>query len=98
MIYGVLDPRAIAAGPARPRVVELRTDSVRLALHARGRYRVGIRYSPYWSSESACVGAAPDGMISLVARVPGRVDLQFAVTAEHAAAAVVGEVRTCSGR
>jgi hypothetical protein len=96
-IYRVPEPVAIVVGPARPRVLALDTESVRFVAGAAGWYRVSIRFSPYWSSDGACIRHRPDEMMDVLARRPGVIELRFAVTAERALATLVGQQARCGG-
>jgi len=94
-IYRIPAPVAIVVGPARPRVLALDTESVRFLAGAAGWYRVSIRFSPYWSSDGACIRRRPDGMMDVLARQPGVIEMRFAVTAERALATLVGQQARC---
>jgi hypothetical protein len=76
-------------------VLALRSDSVSVALSRPGRYRLALRYSPYWASPGVCIGQRPDGMVELVARRGGVVNLHFSVTASRAVAALAGQPPAC---
>ena len=95
-IYAVPKPKAIVAGPARPRIIALRTESVRFLARVPGRYRLSIRYSPYWSTEDGCVLRRPDGMTEVLAHKPAIVELRIRVTAGRALAALVGQQEPCA--
>jgi hypothetical protein len=82
-------------GPAAPRVLALDDSSIVLAFRRAGSYRVAVHYSPYLAAPDACVRASADGMIVLKARHPGTLKLSFAVTAEHALAAISGSRGSC---
>ena len=95
-IYAVPEPRPIVTGPGAPRVVKLGLTSITIAVHRPGRYRLAVRYSPYWSAgEAACVGASADRMTDVYARKAGLVRLRFAVSASRALSAVAGDERSC---
>jgi hypothetical protein len=94
-VYSVPAPVPIVTGPASPRVVALRDSSVVLALRRAGSYRVAVHYSPYLAAPGACLRASADGMIVLKARRAGTLMLSFAVTAEHALAAIAGSRGSC---
>jgi hypothetical protein len=89
-IYSVPRPRPILTGPGSASVVELAQTRLLLRLDAPGRYRLAIRYSPYWSAAGACITRGEDGMIRLDAFRRGRVSLEFKVNAGRALATVVG--------
>jgi hypothetical protein len=63
-----------------------------------GRFRVAVRYSPYWSAGGACVEPRADGMTELVDRHAKVVSLEFDVTLHEALAALRGAVaHRCAG-
>ncbi len=90
-IYAVPHPVGLVTGPGRPEVVSLSRESVHLRLSVPGRYRLAVRYSPYWSvPRGDCLMKDPDGMIGLTARRAGPVELRFHVSGSRALAALVG--------
>ena len=96
-IYRVPSPRAIVAGPGRPEIVALTDTTIRLWLTQPGRYRVAVRYSPYWKTRGGCVAPRADGMTELVSRRSGVVSLRFDVTVHRALAALRGDAgSTCT--
>jgi hypothetical protein len=94
-IYRVPAPAAIIVGPGRPRILALGTESVRFVAPAPARYRLSIRYSPYWSTDRGCVRRRRDGMMDVVAREAGVIELRFRVTAGRALATLVGQQARC---
>ena len=96
-IYEVPRARRIVAGPGRARVLSLRNSRLVLRLDRPGRYRVAVRYSPYWRPTLGCVERAPDGMIRLDAPHAGTVRLRFDVDAKSALEVVAGgPTRACA--
>jgi hypothetical protein len=94
-VYSVPSPVPIVTGPDRPRVVALRESTILLRVHRLGTYHVAVNYSPYLSADNACVWESKDGMILLRAQRTGTLKLRFAVTAEHALAAISGSRGSC---
>ena len=90
-VYSVPKPRPMVTGPAPATVLELAQTEMLVRLGGPGRYRLAVRYSPYWSAVGACVTKGEDGMIRLRARRRGPVWLRFKVDTGRALAAVVGE-------
>jgi hypothetical protein len=86
-IYAVPSPRPLLTGPGRPRVLAFTQSGVTIALSRPGRYRLAVRYSPYWRGFNGCMTRADDGMMQLVARSPGVSELKFRITARGAAGA-----------
>jgi len=87
-VYAVPDPRPLISGGAR--VVRLTQTRVVLDLPRAGRYRLAIRYSPYWDASGTCLRPGPDGMIVLSSSRAGTVTLGFHVAAGRALATLVG--------
>jgi hypothetical protein len=94
-VYSVPGAVPIVTGPAHPAVLAVTDTTLTLELHAAGRYRVAVRYSPYLAAPGACVAASPDGMTGLVASRPGRLELAFAVTPGRALDALAGSKGSC---
>jgi hypothetical protein len=82
--------RPIVSGPARATVRLFRPSRLLIRVGAPGRYRVAVRYSPYWLAVPGCVERAPDGMLRLIAARAGTVELDFRMSAERALQTVAG--------
>ena len=95
-VYAVPHPVSMLTGPGSPRVLALGSSSVTVALSQPGRYRLALRYSPYWTSPGVCIGQRSDGMVELVAHRSGVVRLRFSVTASRAVAALAGQPAPCA--
>jgi len=89
-IYSVPQPQPIVTGQGSGELVDLAQTHLVLDLSAPGRYRVAIRYSPYWSSTGGCISRGSDGMIQLDTTSAGRITLQFKVNAGRALATMIG--------
>ncbi len=89
-IYAVPKPRPIVTGPGTAEVVALAQTDIVVRLGSPGRYRLAVRYSPYWSAAGACVTRGEDGMIRIDSPQEGLVLLQFKLKAGRALAAMVG--------
>ena len=97
-IFGVPRPRPLVTGPHAARVERLGDTSMTLLLGGPGRYRVAIRYSPYWTAQQTCVTEGPDEMLRVETPIGGRVDLAFKVGAARALKTLVGgEPDGCRG-
>jgi hypothetical protein len=94
-IYAVPQPRSILTGAAPAAVLQLTGSRVVVELSRAGRYRLAVRYSPYWHADGACLIRARDGMTTIAARQAGRLELSFRVNATSALAAVGGSTRVC---
>jgi hypothetical protein len=91
-VLAVPQPRPILTGPAPARVLRLTGTRIVVDLPRAGNYRLAVRYSPYWDARGACLIRRDDGMTTISARRPGRLELAFKVHATSAiAAAVVGQ-------
>jgi hypothetical protein len=98
-VYELPHPTAVVTGPA---VAGVRTmGATRLSIHvaAAGRYRVAVRFSPYWRTLEGCVSRAPDGMTRVTAFHAGRIDLDFKVNVHRGFEALTGlePARFCHG-
>ena len=91
-------PQPILTGPAGGRVVELTATRVLLDLPRAGDYRLAVRFSPYWHAPGACLIRREDGMTTVSATRPGRLQLSFHVGAASALATAVtgGRDRVCN--
>jgi hypothetical protein len=94
-VYAVPHPRPIVTGPHSPLVVALTQTRIDLVLNAPGRYRLAVRYSPYFAATGACLSKTRDGMTRIDASRAGRVRLAFAVTPKRALAALAGSSSNC---
>jgi hypothetical protein len=98
-VFSVPNPTPILTGTAPAKVVKLYGERVIVSLGRPGRYRLAVRYSPYWHAEGACLSRNADGMISIASPRGGRFELSFQVNAAGALAAVVGKSSpTCDDR
>ncbi len=88
-VFAVPNPRSILTGPAAGRVLRLTGARVVLELPRPGRYRLAIRYSPYWGAEHACLIRRADDMTTIDATRAGRLELRFHVSAGQALSSVV---------
>jgi hypothetical protein len=94
-VYEVPHPVPIVTGPRSPLVVALTQTRIDLVLSAPGRYRLAVRYSPYFAAKGACLSKTRDGMTRIDASRAGRVRLKFAVTPKRALAALAGKSSNC---
>ncbi|MEP6909064.1 MAG: hypothetical protein ABI896_01380 [Actinomycetota bacterium] len=89
-IFSVPRPRPLLTGSAPAEVYALAQTYMLLHVDAPGRYRLAVRYSPYWRVTGACVFRGKDGMIRLISRRRGLLLLKFKVGAARALATMVG--------
>jgi hypothetical protein len=92
-IYAVPKPRPMITGGAHAEVLDLAQTHMLVNVGSAGRYRLAIRYSPYWSAADACLTRGQDGMIRLWTHKPGRVLLNFKVNTGRALAVLVGTAK-----
>jgi hypothetical protein len=86
-------------GPARATVVGLLPTRVFVRVAAPGRYRIAIRFSPYWRTFEGCLSRASDGMLNLTVGRPGLIDLDFKVNVHRSVAVLTGSTpaQLCGG-
>jgi len=97
-LFAVPQPIALVTGPYPARVLRLGDTSMTLALGGPGRYRVAVRYSPYWSTTKGCVSEGSDMMLRIVTSNGGDVRLAFKVGAVRALETLVGSgADECNG-
>ena len=78
-IFEVPDARRIVTGPGPAGVLELTETRIGLQFAHPGRYRLAVRFSPYWQPSAGCVLRRPDGMVELAVPRGGRLLLRFDV-------------------
>jgi hypothetical protein len=78
-VFAVRDAQPMVSGPARAEVVALTPKTIALTLSAPGRYRVAVRYSPYWRASRGCVSRTSDGAVGLSISGAGRSTLTLHV-------------------
>ena len=71
-VFAVPDARPLVTGPGEAKVVGMTQKTVAVALSAPGRYRIAVRYSPYWRASRGCVTDTADGAIALTVYAAGR--------------------------
>jgi hypothetical protein len=94
-IFAVPHPTRIITGPGDPRIAALDASSVVADVDRPGSYRLAIRHSPYWVSETACLRPRADGMTEVEATNAGRITLRFSVGLLAALTTVTGGSTGC---
>jgi hypothetical protein len=89
-VYEVPRPSPLITGARPARILALTQTRVVIQLPSPGRYRLAVRYSPYWDTDSACIAERKDGMIELTAHQAGVVRLDFHPTAGQVLATLAG--------
>jgi hypothetical protein len=98
-VYELSRAPGVVTGPAPAEVRAMDATRLSIRVAAPGRYRVAVRFSPYWRTFQGCVSRAPDGMTRLTAFRPGLVDLDFKVNVHRGLEALTGfePTRFCRG-
>ena len=89
-IFSVPRPRPLLTGSAPAEVLALAQTYMLLHVEAPGRYRLAVRFSPYWRVTGACIFRGKDGMIRLMSHRRGLLLLRFKVDTGRALATMVG--------
>ncbi len=89
-VFAVPRPRPIVSGPGRPSILAMTGTRIVIRLSRPGRFRIAVRYSPYWNAGGACVARRSDGMTELVSGHAGLLSLVFDLTVRKALAALRG--------
>jgi hypothetical protein len=99
VVYEVPHASGVVSGAAGARVLSLGPARIVAALSAPGRYRVKVRWTPYWRPSAGCVARAPDGTVTLAAPRAGLVTLEVAVNVQRGLQALAGvtPTRVCAG-
>jgi hypothetical protein len=85
----------VRGGPAPAQVDLVAATSIVFTTTEPGRYSIGMRYSPYFRSEDACIRRLPGGFTSVTVRRAGLVTIVFDLRAASAARALVGRSPRC---
>jgi hypothetical protein len=83
-------PLPLVSGPAPARIESLGQARMLVRVGAPGRYRVAVRYSPYWRTTHGCVARGGDGFLRVTAPRAGLVDLAFRVDIDRGVEALTG--------
>ena len=89
-VFRVPHPRSVVTGTGPAEVIAMDATRLSLSLGGVGRYRVAVKFSPYWHTSQGCVSRAPDGMTRLTVPRAGRVDLSFNVNVHRGLEALTG--------
>ena len=95
-IYEVPNAQPILTGPGDPRIESLTESRMTVSVAQAGRYRLAVRWSPYWRASSGCLTKGKDGMLRLVTFGPADVQLRFDVNAERALDELTGIQPRCA--
>jgi hypothetical protein len=89
-VYGVPHPRPLISGPGRPHMVALSEARIVLATSRGGRYRLAVRYSPFFRSTFGCVSRSRDGMTTILLPRASTVTVRFRISADAVLDSLVG--------
>jgi hypothetical protein len=97
-IYEVPKATPIVVGRGEATVFWLYPTRLIFSVTEPGRYRVKVRWSPYWRATSACVWRGADGTVRVKAAHPGLVAMSVAVNVSRGLEALTGLTprRVCS--
>jgi hypothetical protein len=94
-IYAVPRPRPIVTGPGRPALLALRESRLLVRVSRGGRYRIAVRWSPYWRASVGCLTRTPDGMLRLYTSGAATVRIVFDVDGAALLNALAGTAPSC---
>ncbi len=94
-IYRVPDFQPIVTGPGKPMVDAMTQARIIVSVPSGGRYRIAVRWSPYWRTSDGCLSKGKDGMLRLTT-LPARVArIGFIVSADSAFDQLAGQKPDC---
>jgi hypothetical protein len=89
-VYEVPSAAQVVSGPSSAEVRAMSETKLFIRVSGPGRYRVAVRFSPYWRATHGCVSRASDGMTTLTARRAETVVLSFSVNMHRSLEALTG--------
>jgi hypothetical protein len=89
-IFEVKDASPIVTGAGDANVMWLWPTRLVFSVSQPGRYRVKVRWSPYWHSAQGCLWRAHDGSVRLQARHAGLVELSVNVNVSRGLETLTG--------
>jgi len=97
-VYLVPKASPIVTGVGASTVMWLEPTRLIFSVTQPGRYRVKVRWSPYWRATDACVWKGKDGTVRVQAAHPGLIALSVAVNVSRGLEALTGLTpqRVCS--
>ncbi len=90
-IFELPRARPVVTGPAAARIVRLEATRMLVSVGAPGRYRIAVRYSPYWLATPGCTSRGRDGMLRVTVRRAGVLDVDFKVGAGRVLETLAGK-------
>jgi hypothetical protein len=95
-IYKVPDAQPIVTGPGAPAIVTMTQAKIAVFVTRGGRYRIAVRWSPYWRASHGCLSKGADGMLRLTTLRSRLVNLKFVVSADSAFDTLAGTKQSCT--
>jgi len=98
-VYELPDASPIVTGRSDATIRWMWPTRIVFSVAEPGRYRVKVRWSPYWHTSQGCVWRGKDGTVRVQARNAGLVDLRVNVNVSSGLATLAGLTprRTCGG-
>jgi len=99
MVYELKDASPIITGRGDANIRWMWPTRIVFSVAEPGRYRVKVRWSPYWHTAQGCVWRGTDGTVRVQARNAGLVALRVNVNVSRGLATLAGLTprRTCGG-
>lgn len=95
-IYRVPGFQPIVTGPGRARVDAMTQARIVVAVPRRGRYRIAVRWSPYWRTSDGCLSKGEDGMLRLTTLHARVARIGFVVSTDSALDTLAGDKPSCT--
>jgi hypothetical protein len=95
-IYRVPRFRPIVTGPGKARVEAMTQARIVVAVPRGGRYRIAVRWSPYWRTSDGCLSKGKDGMLRLTTLRARVARIGFIVSADSALHTLAGQKPACT--
>jgi hypothetical protein len=89
-VYLLRDARPIVTGRGDANVLWMWPTRMVFSVSEQGRYRVKVRWSPYWHASQGCVWRGADGTLRLQAARPGLVELGVSVNVSRGLQTLTG--------
>jgi hypothetical protein len=89
-VYELRDATPVISGRSWAEVRATSETKLFIQVGAAGRYRVAVRYSPYWRASHGCVVRARDGMTTLTVNRPATIVLSFDMNIHRSIEALTG--------
>ena len=94
-IYRVPHFQPIVTGPGKARLDAMSQARIVVSVPRGGRYRIAVRYSPYWRASDGCLSQGKDGMLRLTTLHARTTRIGFIVSAMSALDQLAGDSPSC---